>query len=42
MRYEKLDRLGIIVNTSDIHDYTLEPLPEIIGYCIIPATYVHR
>ncbi len=42
VRYENLDRHGIKVNTSDIHDYTLEPPPEIIGYCIIPSTYVHR
>lgn len=42
VRYEKLDRPGIADNTSDIHDYTLEPPPQVIGYCIIPATYVHR
>lgn len=42
VRYEKLERTGIVVNTSDIHDYTLDPPPEIIGYCISPATYVHR
>ena len=42
VQYEKLDRPGIVDNTSDIHDYTLEPPPQVIGYCIIPATYVHR
>lgn len=39
---ERLDRTGIVVNMSDIHDYTLDPPPEIIGYCIIPATYEHQ
>ncbi|MGE0516349.1 MAG: hypothetical protein AB7O71_20600 [Hyphomicrobiaceae bacterium] len=42
VRYEKFDQPGIVVNTSDIHDYKLDPPPEIIGYCIIPAAYVHR
>lgn len=42
VRYEKLDRPGIADNPSDIHDCTLNPAPEIIGYCVIPATYVHR
>lgn len=41
-RYKTLDRKGIKENPSDIHDYTLDPAPEIIGYCIIPATYRHQ
>jgi len=42
VRYKTLDRKGIKENPSDIHDYTLDPAPEIIGYCIVPATYRHQ
>jgi hypothetical protein len=40
-RYEKLDRPGLTINFSDIHDYTLDPPPKIIGYCTVPADYKH-
>lgn len=29
-------------NATDIHDYKLEPAPEIIGRCVVPASYDHR
>jgi hypothetical protein len=39
--YNTLDRNGLVVNVSDVHDYTLDPAPQIIGYCMVPASYVH-
>ena len=42
VRYKTLDRAGLRINTSYIHDDTLDPPPEIIGYCIVPANYVHK
>lgn len=42
VRYSSLDRQGLQVNASDIHDYTLNPPPEILGYCIVPETYEHQ
>lgn len=41
VRYQTLDLPSIVENLSDIYDYKLEPQPQIIGYCIIPATYPH-
>lgn len=42
VRYASLDRQGLKVNLIDVHDYTLTPPPKIIGYCIVPATYLHQ
>lgn len=42
VRYASLERQGLKVNHSDIHDYTLDPPPEIIGYCTVPVSYVHQ
>lgn len=41
VRYLSLSRTGIVNNYSDIYDYTLEPPPQIIGFCIIPESYAH-
>lgn len=41
VKYLTLDRKGIANNLSDIHDFTLDPAPEIIGYCTVPASYRH-
>ena len=41
VRYETLERPTIAVNPTDIHDRALDPAPQIIGVCIIPATYIH-
>lgn len=41
VRYESLERKGLKVNVSDIHDYTLDPAPEVIGFCRVPTTYRH-
>lgn len=41
VRYQTLNRQGLKVNLSDIHDYTLAPPPEIIGCCTVPISYVH-
>ena len=41
VRYQSLERPGLMNNYSDIHDYTLNPAPEIIGYCTVPASYAH-
>jgi predicted RNase H-like HicB family nuclease len=42
VRYATLNRKGLKDNFSDVHDYTLDPAPEIIGYCTVPASYVHK
>lgn len=41
VRYESLDRQGLKINISDVHDYTLDPAPAIIGFCIVPESYAH-
>jgi len=41
VRYPSLERKGLKNNVSDIHDYTLDPPPKIVGYCKVPTTYVH-
>lgn len=41
VRYQSLDREGLKNNLSDIHDYTLDPGPLIIGYCTVPKSYEH-
>jgi hypothetical protein len=38
-RYGTLDRSSISKNTTDIHDYTLDPAPTVIGYCRVPSDY---
>lgn len=42
VRYEGLDRKGLCINVSDVHDFTLDPPPEVIGYCKVPTTYQHH
>ena len=42
VRYDSLDGPTLKVNVSDVHDYALDPPPEIIGYCIMPESYKHR
>ena len=39
VRYDSLEREGIVLDLDMIHDYTLNPQPEIIGYCIVPESY---
>lgn len=41
VRYSTLERSGLAINHGDIHDYTLNPPPQIIGYCRVPMSYVH-
>lgn len=41
VRYADLNRKGLAKETSMLHDYTLLPPPEIIGYCIVPSGYIH-
>jgi hypothetical protein len=41
VRYMTLQRKGLTENFSDIHDYTLNPAPETIAYCVIPSTYTY-
>jgi hypothetical protein len=41
VRYETLERECLMNNISDIHDYSLDPPPELIGRCIVPADYQH-
>lgn len=42
VRYEDLARNGLQMENIDIHDRTLFPPPEIIGYCWVPTTYKHK
>lgn len=42
VRYKSLDYHHISNNISDIHDYKLDPAPQIIGFCRIPLSYEHR
>lgn len=42
VRYQDLGRGGLKINLSDMHDYTLDPQPDRIGFCMIPASYDHR
>ena len=39
--YENINRIGITNNIDDIYDYTMQPPPSIIGYCIVPSEYNH-
>ena len=41
VRYENLDQPHITQNSGDIHDYCLDPAPQIIGYVKVPASYRH-
>jgi hypothetical protein len=39
VRFDTLERPGIVVETSIIHVYDLKEQPKVIGYCVVPATY---
>ena len=39
VRYNSLERKGIRLESGMLHDCTLNPQPEIIGYCIVPESY---
>lgn len=41
VRYDDLTRNGLKPEMSMLHDYTLDPAPLIIGYCIVPPDYRH-
>lgn len=41
VRYETLDAKCLKNNHSDIHDYALDPQPEILGCCLVPVSYRH-
>lgn len=41
VRYKDLTRKGLSVEACMLHDYTLDPPPLIIGYCIVPTGYRH-
>ena len=41
VRYDTLEREGLANNLDDIHDYKLDPPPQIVGYCLVPTTYSH-
>jgi len=42
VRYLDFDRREIEYNGSVLHDRTLKPQPAIIGYCIVPSSYLFR
>lgn len=37
VRFDSLDRPGIVAETSIIHVYKLDEQPKVIGYCVVPA-----
>jgi hypothetical protein len=44
VRYEELNRRGLkiepdVSRPEFLHDYTRDPPPVVVGYCIVPATY---
>lgn len=39
VRFETLDKPGIVPETSIIHVYKLDEQPKVIGYCVVPANY---
>lgn len=41
VRYDNINRPGIVLENSILYDYTRIPPPVVIGYCIVPATYNH-
>jgi len=41
VRYEDLTRKGLKIEVSMLHDYTLDPPPLILGYCVVPVAYRH-
>lgn len=41
VRFETLDATKIVVNMSDIHVFSADILPSIIGYCDIPKGFMY-
>lgn len=39
VRCDSTSRLGLKAEGAVLYDYTLNPAPTIIGYCIVPRTY---
>jgi hypothetical protein len=39
VRFDSLERPGIVVEHSIIHVYKLDEQPVVIGYCVIPTDY---
>lgn len=42
VRYESLDKPFIKQESFGLHVYCFSEQPEIVGYCVVPASYVHR
>lgn len=42
VRYEDLDKPFITQEAFGLHVYCFSEPPKIIGYCVVPANYVHR
>lgn len=42
VKFDSLQKPGIVVNNIDIHVYKDDIQPEIIGYCIVPQSYKHK
>lgn len=40
VKYDRVDRAGIELKISDLHDFTLNPPPKIIAFCRIPSNYL--
>lgn len=39
VRFDSLERPGIVVENSIIYVYNLDEQPNVIGYCVVPADY---
>ncbi len=42
VRYENLEKPFIKQEAFGLHVYCFSEQPKIIGYCVVPASYVHR
>jgi hypothetical protein len=42
VRFGTSNRSAKAEQAFGLHVYRFDPQPEIIGYCIVPAAYLHR
>jgi hypothetical protein len=42
VRFSNVEQSGITAEQFGVHVHDLSMIPEIIGYCIVPAAYVFR
>jgi hypothetical protein len=42
VRFDAANRSARDEQAFGLHVYKFDPQPEIVGYCVVPAAYVHR